>query len=395
MKVCIFTRSIFKLGGTKRVITMVANEMAKEHDVTLVTFDDPKIENRGMYGLGENIRVEFEDSLQYKDNKFSVGGLFRTACKVLNNMTGIFDHGSGEFIKYIFFPGNIRKRYIEYFNAKDYDVIITTAGLIMLLAAISDDLKAKTVGWQHNCYDAYVNQKSTLFWKKNSFIRRYIPRLDRFVVLNHYDADEYKKQMDIDCEVIGNARSFVSEKKSDCTAKKFFVAARFVEAKGLDLLLRSYAMFCEKNKEWKMVIAGDGEDRLAVLDLAWRLGIQNRIEFTGIIDNVQDYYLDSSVYLLSSKWEGWGLVVIEAFEMGIPVIAYDIVPIDVLITNGEDGYIIEQFDAPKFAAAMTKLANDEALRKRMSQNAIKKAEKFSIDNIYQLWHDLLESVQNE
>ncbi len=143
------------------------------------------------------------------------------------------------------------------------------------------------------------------------------------------------------------------------------------------------------------MIAGDGEDRLAAVDLAWRLGIQNRIEFTGIVDNVQDYYLDSSVYLLSSKWEGWGLVVIEAFEMGVPVIAYDIVPIDVLITNGEDGFIIEQFKYTKFAAAMTKLANDEALRKRMSQKAIKKAEQFSIENIYGLWHDMLKSMQKE
>ncbi len=395
MKVCIFTRSIFKLGGTKRVITMVANEMAKEHEVTLVTFDDPELENRKMYGLGENIQVEFVDSSQYKDNKFSVGGLFRTACKVLNNWTGIFDRGSGEFIKYLFYPKHVRKRYIEFFNSKDYDVIITTAGLILLLAAISKDVKAKTVGWQHNCFDAYVNQQSTLFWKKNSFLRTYIPKMDRFVVLNHYDADEYKKQMDIDCTVIGNARSFVSEKKSDCTAKKFFAAARFVEAKGLDLLLRSFSLFCEKNKDWKLVIAGDGEDRLAAVDLAWRLGIQNRIEFTGIVDNVQDYYLDSSVYLLSSKWEGWGLVVIEAFEMGVPVIAYDIVPIDVLITNGEDGFIIEQFKYTKFAAAMTKLANDEALRKRMSQKAIKKAEQFSIENIYGLWHDMLKSMQKE
>ena len=395
MKVCIFTRSIFKLGGTKRVITMVANEMAKEHDVTLLTMDAPETEDRSMYGLQENIHVEFLDSSQYKDSKKTPGGIFRMGCKVLNNMTGIFDHGSGEFIKNIFYPRTVRRKYITYFNEKDYDVIITTGGLIMLLAAISGDLKAKTVGWQHNCYDAYMNQKSALFWNKKTFIKHYVPQMDRFVVLNHYDADAYKQKMDIDCEVIGNARSFVSEKKSDCTAKKFFVAARFVEAKGLDLLMKSFALFCETNKDWKLVIAGDGEDRLAVIDLAWRLGIQDRIEFTGIISNVKDYYLDSSVYLLSSKWEGWGLVVIEAFEMGVPVIAYDIVPIDVLITNGEDGYIIEQFKYSKFAAAMTKLANDEQLRKKMSQKAIRKAEQFSIENIYKLWHQLLESMEQE
>jgi len=393
MKVCIFTRSIFKLGGTKRVITMIANEMAKEHDVTLVTFDLPELEDRSMYGLDENIKVEFLDSLEFKDNKLSPGGLFRMGCKVLNNMTGIFDKGSGEVIKSIFFPRKVRKRYISYFNSKDYDVIITTAGYIMLLAAISKDLKAKTIGWQHNCYDAYMNQKSQLFWKKKTFIKKYVPQLDRFVVLNHYDAEEYEARMGIHCEVIGNARSFVSERKSDCSAKKFFVAARFVEAKGLDLLLQSFALFCKGNKDWTLVIAGDGEDRLAVFDMAWKLGIWDRIEFTGIINNVQDYYLDASVYLLSSKWEGWGLVIIEAFEMGIPVIAYDIVPIDVLITNGEDGYIIEKFDTVKFAAAMTKLANDEELRKRMSRKAIRKAERFSIENIYALWYNMLNSLE--
>ncbi len=393
MKVCIFTRSIFKLGGTKRVITMIANEMAKEHDVTLVTFDLPELEDRSMYGLDENIKVEFLDSLEFKDNKLSPGGLFRMGCKILNNMTGIFDIGSGEVIKSIFFPRKVRKRYISYFNSKDYDVIITTAGYIMLLAAISKDLKAKTIGWQHNCYDAYMNQKSLLFWKKKTFIKKYVPQLDRFVVLNHYDAEEYEARMGIHCEVIGNARSFVSERKSDCSAKKFFVAARFVEAKGLDLLLQSFALFCQGNKDWTLVIAGDGEDRLAVFDMAWKLGIWDRIEFTGIINNVQDYYLDASVYLLSSKWEGWGLVIIEAFEMGIPVIAYDIVPIDVLITNGEDGYIIEKFDTEKFAAAMTKLANDEELRKSMSDKAIRKAERFSIENIYALWYNMLNSLE--
>lgn len=394
MNVCIFTRSIFKLGGTKRVITMVANEMAKEHHVTIATFDPPESENRKMYGLSENVAVEFADSAQFKDNKASPGGILRSLLKTINNLTGIFDHGKGEFVKSIFFPKKVREKYITYFNARDYDVIITTAGLILILAAISGNLKAKTIGWQHNCYDAYLNQKSTLFWNKKSFVKRYIPRLDRFVVLNHYDAAKYQWEMGITCEVIGNARSFVSEKKSDCTSKTFFAAARFVEAKGLDLLLKSFALFCEHNKDWNLVIAGDGEDRLAVLDLAWKLGIQNRITFTGVVGNVQDYYLNSSVYLLSSKWEGWGLVVIEAFEMGIPVIAYDIVPIDNLITNGEDGFIIETFKYSKFAAAMVKLANDETLRKQMSKNAIKKAEQFSIENIYCLWHNLLSSMES-
>lgn len=120
--------------------------------------------------------------------------------------------------------------------------------------------------------------------------------------------------------------------------------------------------------------------------------LQDRVELIGVTNNVEKYYLESSVYLLSSRWEGWGLVVIEAFEMGMPVIAFDIVPIDLLITNGEDGIIVDKFDVNKFAAAMVKLAHDEELRKKMGEKAIETANKFSERNIADRWQKMMESL---
>ena len=76
-----------------------------------------------------------------------------------------------ETLKNAFFPKHLQKRLTNYFNSKDYDVIIATAGNALTLAYVADDLKAKTVGWQHNCYGAfYVLQKGILFWKKEEIL---------------------------------------------------------------------------------------------------------------------------------------------------------------------------------------------------------------------------------
>lgn len=393
MKICIWTASIFKLGGIKRVITVVGNELVEKHDITIMTYDNPSIENREMYGLDERIKIDYVGGPRFKDKKNSLGGRVRTAIKVVNNKTGIFDRESTvDFLTNAFYPKKVQDDLVEYINSKDYDVVVATAGLTLLLAVISERLNAKTIGWQHNCYDAYVKQKNTLFWKKEHMLQKYFPKLDRFLVLNKYDKEDYANKLGIECTVMENPRSFVSEEKTDTKQKQFFVAARFVEAKGLDLLLDSYKKFCEVNDEWNMIIAGDGPLRSKVLKDVWKKGLQERIKFTGVTDNVRKYFLESSIYLLSSRWEGWGLVVIEAFEMGQPVIAYDIVPIDQLITDGEDGFIIPKFDTDQFAKAMFKLAEDEELRQRMADKAIEKAKHFSVERICEDWERLLQSL---
>jgi len=393
MNICIWTNSIFLLGGTKRVITVVANELIKTNNVTIMTHDIPENENREMYGLDERIAVDYVDINDYRDNKASAGKYMRSVVKVLNNKTGFFNkRGSVELLKNSLMPKKLQKKLVNYLNSKDYDVIIATAGNALTLSFVADRLNAKTVGWQHNCYDTYVLQRGILFWKKEEILKEYLPKLDEYVVLNDYDKIDFKEKLGINCIAMDNPRSFVSEAKTDIKQKQFFVAARFVEAKGLDLLINSFAKFCEVNDDWQLVIAGDGPKRNAVLKSVWRNGLQERVHFTGVTNEVIKYYLESSVYLLSSKWEGWGLVVIEAFELGMPVIAYDIVPIDLLITNGEDGFIVEKFDSDKFAAAMVKLANDEELRTKMAEKAILTAQKYSEVAISEKWERMLTSL---
>ena len=393
MKICIWTNSIFRLGGTKRVITVVVNELVENNDITIMTFDKPNMENRAMYGLDERVKIDYVNAGDYRDNQKTPGKYARSVIRVLNNKTGCFNTpGMVETLKNAFFPKHLQKRLTNYLNSKDYDVIIATAGNALTLAYVADDLKAKTVGWQHNCYDTYVLQKGILFWKKEEILKKYLPKLNSYVVLNEYDRRDFKEKLGIDCVAMDNPRSFTSEEKTDLGQKQFFVAARFVEQKGMDLLIDAFAKFCTVDDEWKLVIAGDGPLRAEVLDRVWMRKVQDRVEFIGVTNNVQKYFLQSSVYLLSSRWEGWGLVIVEAFEMGMPVIAFDIVPVDLIITNGEDGLIVDKFDVDQFAAAMVKLAHDEETRRTMGRKALEKADRFSEKHVAQRWQKLLECL---
>ena len=125
--------------------------------------------------------------------------------------------------------------------------------------------------------------------------------------------------------------------------------------------------------------------RNALIKQAWRREVQDRIHFVGFSTDVMKYYLDSSIYLMTSRHEGWGLVVTEAMQLGLPVIAYDITPMEYIIDHGKNGLIVGRFNTKRYAAAMLKLAKDHDMRLRMSTDAIRKSEQFSLDVIIKEW----------
>ena len=140
------------------------------------------------------------------------------------------------------------------------------------------------------------------------------------------------------------------------------MATRFVYAKGLDLMMESFEEFCKQDDEWQLDIIGAGDLWNQIVADAKRRGIEDRVNFVGYTNEPEKYYLNSSVFLLPSRWEGWPMVIMEAFEFGLPVIAYHMGAMDLIIDDGKTGFLPEAFDPHKFAQAMLKLAHDEELR---------------------------------
>lgn len=169
-------------------------------------------------------------------------------------------------------------------------------------------------------------------------------------------------------------------------SRQALAVGRLDHQKGFDLLLDIWRDFAQTHPEWTLVIAGDGELRQQLEDQAAALGIQGSVNFVGRVSNINDYYRDSDMALMTSRYEGLPLVLLEAKSWSLPVVAYDCpTGPQEIINQGEDGFLVPMNDKTTFLARMDQLASDDALFYAMSQNTQITALKFDGKQIKQSW----------
>lgn len=255
---------------------------------------------------------------------------------------------------------------------------------------IAPEVKAETVGWQLSSFDAYFNTPGKYAWRKKVLFEKYISNLDHYVVLNERTKEKIDTNFGIDSSIIYNPRSYTSKEKSDMKNKVFLAAGRMVYVKAFDNLVEAFKIFAQKNPDWKLLLFGDGEDLPMIRDKIKKYGLEQRIITPGKTDDIKKYFLQSSVLLLPSRWEGMPMIGLEALEMGCPIIAYDIDAMGPIISNGSNGVIVkENQDVNTYAQAMLKIAENQTLRDQMHQAALQKATQFSVDKIMSEWGKIL------
>lgn len=380
-KIAIFTYSIYTMGGEQKIVTMLANELCKEYDVTIFTMDDS--EGKSMYNLLERVQVKFYHP--YAGDIVSV--LARGMVHVM------------PWLAYDVFPQIIKRAYCHHKYAKkmydlignQYDTVVTTAWQLSILLGIVKaeyGIKCNTIGWMHNSYEAYFETKYLYLYKNEKLFCDYVKYLDHVVVLNERYADDHKRKMGITCKAIYNPKGLSSDKKSDLENKTFVACGRFVDQKGFDLLIKAFAIFSKENKEWNLSIVGDGPLRKKYEKMIEQLGISDRVKLWGKLENVIPPLLESSVYVLSSRYEGFPTCVTEAYEVGLPVIAFDIPAMIPLSQNGE-AILVKAYDVEALATQMLYLAKNDSIREEMGKNALAMAESLDINEIVGRWKDIL------
>jgi len=161
--------------------------------------------------------------------------------------------------------------------------------------------------------------------------------------------------------------------------------------KGFDNLLQVFAMVAPMHTEWRLQIAGTGDDGLRYLtQLAQELGIANRVDFLGFRKDIDRLMRESSIFVVSSRYEGFSMVLVEAMSQGCACVSFDCEsgPSDI-IHHEVDGLLIRDQDNLAMSAALDQLMSDKALRERLSTAALQKARKFAADAIVDRWLDLL------
>lgn len=215
---------------------------------------------------------------------------------------------------------------------------------------------------------------------------------DRFVVLTAGNTKEWHLN---NMAVIPNPLPFYPEQVSTLQNKKVIAVGKQSYQKAYDLLLASWAKLPTELKDWELHIYGKKNESLQLSTLAEQLGIAAQVFFHAPVKDIEAKFLESSVFVLSSRFEGFGMVIIEAMACGLPVVSFDCPhgPSDI-ITHDTDGFLAENGNAEDLAAHLAALMNDNALRRRFGNHGRETAKLYLPETVVKQWDELFKSLVN-
>lgn len=209
----------------------------------------------------------------------------------------------------------------------------------------------------------------------------------KFIVLTEGNKKEWKSLHNI--EVIPNPLPFSSESPSSRQSKTVICVGKISYQKGQDLLLEIWNKIWKKYPDWKLELYGKSDG--SFLDTV-KLEEKNIYHYPPV-KNIHDKYLESSVYVLPSRFEGFGMVLIEAMSCGLPVVSFDCPhgPGDI-ITDEQDGFLIENGHIESFADKLSQLMQNADLRQKMGSAARETSKKYHPEKIASQWDMLFKSL---
>lgn len=207
------------------------------------------------------------------------------------------------------------------------------------------------------------------FYAQQRLAENALRKLDQLVSLTRRDAEEYQRNMGLPCTYIYNPLSFFSKEKSEVNQKNLLFVSRLeVQQKGLDFLADiADELFHRRGyRDWKLQIVGNGSGYEKLKTWIQERNLTDQVELLGEQKEVEPFYQNASAFLSTSRWEGFGVVITEAMECGLPVVAFETDGPMEILQNGENGYLIPNYELDKYADAVENLMKDEALRWKIS-----------------------------
>ena len=185
----------------------------------------------------------------------------------------------------------------------------------------------------------------------------------------------------------------LSPSHASLDSNKILAAGRLEKQKNFLSLIKAFALVAQHFPEWSLDIFGDGNERETLSSLIKDLGLSEVIHLMGRQSRIQEIMPDYSVFTLSSRFEGFPLVLIEALSCGLPVVSYACPcgPKDI-VRDGVDGFLVPPGDETALAEHICQLIEDESLRRKMGTAALERAKEFSIEKVISLWMSLFEEL---
>lgn len=380
MKLVYIFSSFAAKGGTERIFCDKMNWLAEVagYEIVFVTYEQGN--HPFAYPLSNKIR-----HVDLNTRFFTTGTM-----PLLKRIRSIFT-----------LPRLFKHRLRQLLDEIQPDVVVSTTYALPLFREILSQPYRHVVE-SHVCYYQLLLQKkfTHISWLDRKIARHLLEmlkRCEKVVVLTHKDAACWKGYDNI--EVIHNVVTNYPEKITDVAdrPKRIIAVGRLQAQKGFDLLIQSWQLIAARHPDWQLVVYGHGGDLQKLQQQLEKAGLTSSMTFAGTTDNIYKEYQNSAFYVMSSRYEGWGLVLVEAMSCGLPCVSFDCPygPSDI-IRDGEDGFLVENGNIQQLAEKMELLINNKELRERLGVRSRLNAARFTSDNIMPQWTKLFETiVQND
>ena len=357
MNICLFCGDLSQGGGTERMATILANTLSEENDINVFALSKTGKECPPYFELIDSVHYSVLDKEKYR--------------KGISLLKDIY-------------------LLIEYIRKYNIDIVIcvdVSLGAFLIPAQLFLN-KTKFIYWDHFS-TTYSNDN-----KRLNAIRRFASIIgDAYISLTKEDAEIVSKWTNKEVYYINNFIPFeIVDAEYDIKSKRIISVGNMIPVKGFDIAIEVAEIVLSRYVDWEWHFIGDGSELNYLIKKSQQCKSRDRIFFDGRSRDIDQEYKKASILVMTSRSEGYGLVLAEAQAFLLPTVAFD-VPYGPrnIIADEIDGYLVEAFDIGQMANKLEKLMNNNTLRKNFS-DALKDKNNNCNQQIKKKWLKLLRKV---
>ncbi|MFF3610155.1 glycosyltransferase [Streptomyces sp. NPDC002580] len=262
-------------------------------------------------------------------------------------------------------------------------VVIVTQVWAMEWVELADTGGLTVIGMSH---ESYAYSRRTSRFRR---VLKHYRDVDRMLALTREDADLWIGQGMNNASFMPNPLPFLPEEPSPRTGNVVVSVGRLHDQKGIDMLLDAWSETAPRHPDWRLRIYGSGEDEEILRKQCTALGLDGSVDWMGRTGDVPGALRSGSVFVLSSRGEGFPLALMEAMATGLPCAAFDCAPgVHEIVRDGEDGLLATLGNTGELARRLDTLMSDKALRDAMGDAARANVQRFTTDEIVRRWEEL-------